>query len=322
MSIAIMIGTHGVAAEQLLRTTEMLIGEQDNVSFIDFIPGENADTLFDKYTQKLTDLDTSKGVLFLVDTWGGSPFNAASRIVNEHDNYDIITGVNVPMLVETFMCRDDDPSMNELISVALETGRGGVRSFKFKEAETEVEPTPVASSTPAPAPVKAGPGGHMVIALARVDDRLIHGQVATRWTKETQVKRIIVVSDDVAKDQVRSTLLKQVAPPGVTAHVVDVAKCIRVYNNPKYAGERVMLLFTNPTDVKRIVEEGVDIKSVNIGGMAYHDGKTMVTNAVSINQEDIDAFNYLNDKNIELEVRKVSSDSKVYMMDLINKLKK
>ncbi|WP_272536973.1 PTS mannose transporter subunit IIAB [Providencia sp. PROV206] len=322
MSIAIMIGTHGVAAEQLLRTTEMLIGEQENVSFIDFITGENADTLFDKYTQKLTDLDTSKGVLFLVDTWGGSPFNAASRIVNENSNYDIITGVNVPMLVETFMCRDDDPSMNELITVALETGRGGVRSFKFKEAEVEVEPAPVAASTPAPAPVKAGPGEHMVIALARVDDRLIHGQVATRWTKETQVKRIIVVSDDVAKDQVRSTLLKQVAPPGVTAHVVDVAKCIRVYNNPKYAGERVMLLFTNPTDVKRIVEEGVDVKSVNIGGMAYHDGKTMVTNAVSINQEDIDAFNYLNDKNIELEVRKVSSDSKVYMMDLINKLKK
>ncbi|MEX6396011.1 PTS mannose transporter subunit IIAB [Providencia hangzhouensis] len=322
MSIAIMIGTHGVAAEQLLRTTEMLIGEQDNVSFIDFIPGENADTLFDKYTQKLTDLDTSKGVLFLVDTWGGSPFNAASRIVNEHDNYDIITGVNVPMLVETFMCRDDNPSMNELITVALETGRGGVRSFKFKEVEVEAEPAPVVSSTPAPAPVKAGPGEHMVIALARIDDRLIHGQVATRWTKETQVKRIIVVSDDVAKDQVRSTLLKQVAPPGVTAHVVDVAKCIRVYNNPKYAGERVMLLFTNPTDVKRIVEEGVDVKSVNIGGMAYHDGKTMVTNAVSINQEDIDAFNYLNDKKIELEVRKVSSDSKVYMMDLINKLKK
>ncbi|CAB5578606.1 PTS mannose transporter subunit IIAB [Providencia rettgeri] len=317
-----MIGTHGVAAEQLLRTTEMLIGEQDNVSFIDFIPGENADTLFDKYTQKLTDLDTSKGVLFLVDTWGGSPFNAASRIVNEHDNYDIITGVNVPMLVETFMCRDDNPSMNELITVALETGRGGVRSFKFKEVEAEAEPAPVVSSTPAPALVKAGPGEHMVIALARIDDRLIHGQVATRWTKETQVKRIIVVSDDVAKDQVRSTLLKQVAPPGVTAHVVDVAKCIRVYNNPKYAGERVMLLFTNPTDVKRIVEEGVDVKSVNIGGMAYHDGKTMVTNAVSINQEDIDAFNYLNDKKIELEVRKVSSDSKVYMMDLINKLKK
>lgn len=125
MSIAIMIGTHGVAAEQLLRTTEMLIGEQENVSFIDFVPGENADTLFDKYTAKLADLDTSQGVIFLVDTWGGSPFNAASRIVNEHENYEIVTGVNVPMLVETFMCRDDNPSIDELISVALETGQIG-----------------------------------------------------------------------------------------------------------------------------------------------------------------------------------------------------
>ena len=58
-------------------------------------------------------------------------------------------------------------------------------------------------------------------------------------------------------------LLTQVAPPGVTAHVVDVAKMIRVYNNPKYAGERVMLLFTNPTDVERLVEGGVKITSVN-----------------------------------------------------------
>lgn len=317
-----MIGTHGVAAEQLLRTTEMLIGEQENVSFIDFVPGENAETLFDKYTAKLADLSTTDGVLFLVDTWGGSPFNAASRIVNDQDNYEIVTGVNVPMLVETFMCRDDNPSMAELVSVALETGRGGIRALKLKEPES----APVAAPTPAPQPVSAqtvtaGPGEHMVIALARIDDRLIHGQVATRWTKETRVKRIIVVSDEVAKDEVRSTLLKQVAPPGVSAHVVDVAKCIRVYNNPKYAGERVMLLFTNPTDVERLVEAGVDIKSVNIGGMAFHEGKTQVTNAVSINQKDIDAFNYLNSKNIELEVRKVSSDSKVQMMDLIKKLK-
>ncbi|WP_272526266.1 PTS mannose transporter subunit IIAB [Providencia sp. PROV189] len=322
MSIAIMIGTHGVAAEQLLRTTEMLIGEQENVSFIDFVPGENADTLFDKYTAKLADLDTSQGVIFLVDTWGGSPFNAASRIVNEHENYEIVTGVNVPMLVETFMCRDDNPSIDELISVALETGRGGIRALKFKEPEAAATPSPAPVQQPAPVQtVTAGPGEHMVIALARIDDRLIHGQVATRCTKETRVKRIIVVSDEVAKDQVRSTLLKQVAPPGVTAHVVDIAKCIRVYNNPKYAGERVMLLFTNPTDVQRLVEAGVDITSVNIGGMAFHEGKTQVTNAVSINQKDIEAFNYLNDKNIELEVRKVASDSKVQMMDLIKKFK-
>ncbi|PSL78560.1 PTS mannose transporter subunit IIAB, partial [Variovorax sp. WS11] len=128
---------------------------------------------------------------------------------------------------------------------------------------------------------------YMVIGLARIDDRLIHGQVATRWTKETNVTRIIVVSDEVAADTVRKTLLTQVAPPGVTAHVVDVAKMIRVYNNPKYAGQRVMLLFTNPTDVERIVEGGVKITSVNIGGMAFRQGKTQVNNAISVDAKDI-----------------------------------
>ncbi|CAI0760415.1 EIIAB-Man [Serratia rubidaea] len=322
MAIAIIIGTHGSAAEQLLKTAEMLLGEQDNVAFIDFVPGENAETLIEKYQEKIRGLDTSGGLLFLVDTWGGSPFNAASRVAVDQPNYEVVTGANIPMLVETFMARDDDPGFDELVAIAVETGREGVKALK-KPPEESAAP---AAAAPAPAPASAapavalGPNDHMKIGLARIDDRLIHGQVATRWTKETNVSRIIVVSDEVAADNVRKTLLTQVAPPGVTAHVVDVAKMVRVWNNPKYANDRVMLLFTNPTDVWRLVEDGVDIKSVNIGGMAFRQGKTQVNNAVSVDEKDIEAFKKLNDRGIELEVRKVSSDTRLKMMDLINKL--
>ncbi|PVZ82789.1 PTS mannose transporter subunit IIAB [Serratia sp. S1B] len=318
MAIAIIIGTHGTAAEQLLKTAEMLLGEQHNTAYIDFVPGENAETLIEKYNRKISELDTSNGVLFLVDTWGGSPFNAASRIAVDKEHYEVITGVNIPMLVETFMARDDNLSFDELVALALETGRGGVRALK-KPIEEPSKPAPAQKKAAQPQR-PLGPEDHMIIGLARIDDRLIHGQVATRWTKETNVSRIIVVSDEVAADHVRKTLLTQVAPPGVTAHVVDVEKAIRVWNNPKYAGERVMFLFTNPTDVCRLVEGGVDIKSVNIGGMAFRQGKTQVNNAVSIDEKDIEAFKKLNDRGIELEVRKVSSDSQLKMMDLINKL--
>ncbi|EOG5372397.1 PTS mannose transporter subunit IIAB [Cronobacter turicensis] len=320
MTIAIVIGTHGWAAEQLLKTAEMLLGEQENVGWIDFVPGENAETLIEKYNAQLEKLDTSKGVVFLVDTWGGSPFNAASRIVVDKPNYEVVAGVNIPMLVETLMARDDDPSFDELIAIAVETGREGVKALKAKPA---VKAAPAAPAPKAAAPARPmGPNDYMVIGLARIDDRLIHGQVATRWTKETNVSRIIVVSDEVAADNVRKTLLTQVAPPGVTAHVVDVAKMIRVYNNPKYAGERVMLLFTNPTDVERIVEGGVKITSVNIGGMAYRQGKTQVNNAVSVDEKDIEAFKKLNARGIELEVRKVSNDPRLKMMDLLSKAAK
>lgn len=291
-------------------TAEMLLGEQENVGWIDFVPGENAETLIEKYNAQLAKLDTTKGVLFLVDTWGGSPFNAASRIVVDKENYEVIAGVNVPMLVETFMARDDDPSFDELVALAVETGSEGVKALKAKPVE---KAAPVQTAAPkAATPAKPmGPQDYMVIGLARIDDRLIHGQVATRWTKETNVTRIIVVSDEVAADTVRKTLLTQVAPPGVTAHVVDVAKMIRVYNNPKYAGERVMLLFTNPTDVERIVEGGVKITSVNIGGMAFRQGKTQVNNAISVDATDIEAFKKLNARGIELEARKVSTDQKL-----------
>ncbi|MGC0893904.1 PTS mannose transporter subunit IIAB [Pantoea agglomerans] len=318
MTIAIVIGTHGWAAEQLLKTAEMLLGEQDNVGWIDFVPGENAETLIEKYQARLAELDTTQGVLFLVDTWGGSPFNAASRIVVDKPQYEVIAGVNIPMLVETLMARDDNPGFDELVAVAVETGREGVKALKAKEeAPAPAAAKPAAAAQPAK---PMAPGDHMKIGLTRIDDRLIHGQVATRWTKETNVQRIIVVSDEVANDHVRKTLLTQVAPPGVTAHVLDVDKMVRVWNNPKYGQDRVMLLFTNPTDVLRVVEQGVDIKTVNIGGMAFRQGKTQVNNAVSVDEKDIAAFRKLNERNIELEVRKVSSDQKLKMMDLIAKV--
>ena len=157
----------------------------------------------------------------------------------------------------------------------------------------------------------------MNIVLARIDDRLIHGQVATVWSKVTNCQRIIVCDDDVAKDTIRATLLKQVAPAGIKSHVVDMEKAVRVYNNPKYENERCLLLFTNPTSVLYMVEHGVDIKSVNIGGMSFHEGKHQITGAVSVDDQDIESFKKLNEKGIELEIRKVDTDKKVMLMDVL-----
>ena len=61
----------------------------------------------------------------------------------------------------------------------------------------------------------------MDIRLVRIDDRLIHGQVATVWTRLSKAERIIVISDEVARDHLRKTLLRQVAPPGVKVNVIQ-----------------------------------------------------------------------------------------------------
>jgi len=150
----------------------------------------------------------------------------------------------------------------------------------------------------------------MDIRLARIDDRLIHGQVATVWAKEAGAQRIIVISDEVAEDKVRSTLVKQAAPPGIKANVVSVEKAIRVYNNPKYENETVFFLFTNPSEVLQMVEQGIPIKTLNIGGMQYSVGRTQVTKSVSVNKKDVAAFKKLAEKGVELDFRVVATDTK------------
>lgn len=335
MTIAVVITTHGHAAKALLATAEMIIGEQDNVRCVDFVPGENGEVLAGKIRAAAAELDTSAGLLLLVDLWGGTPFNASSGIAHDDANTEVVTGVNVPMLVSVLMEREDIAALPELTALAQREGADGVKSLKTQAAAkaapaaAETAATPAASQETfdendpevqrlrAEASAKVNDGPHMSFGLWRIDDRLIHGQVATRWTKETGVKRIIVVNDNVVKDKTRATMLKQAVPPGVTAHVVSVDKMMRVYNNPEYAGDKVMLLFTNPTDALELVRRGVPIKSINIGGMAYKEGRVMLDMSVSVDEKDIEAFKELDSRGIELEVRKVASDKKVPVLQLI-----
>lgn len=326
MTIAVIISAHGSISNGLLQTTEMIIGIQKNVECIDLLPKENASVLIEKYNKTLSNLNLIFGVLFLVDIWGGTPFNAAQQIILNKKDYNIITGVNIPMLIEVFMARDNTNSIKELTNIALQSGSESIKSTKYSSSFTTKCPnTPSeyvkAHSIISDSNQKKNDNDimqeRMTICLARIDDRLIHGQVVTRWAKEYNITRIIVVNDDISKDVIRKNLLTQVTPPGITAHIIDLKKTVRVYNNPKYRKDKIIMLFTNPTDIVYLVENGVPIKSVNIGGMSFHHGKKQINNVISVDKIDIESFKKLHKLGIELEVRKVPSDSPLKLMKLI-----
>lgn len=154
----------------------------------------------------------------------------------------------------------------------------------------------------------------MIINLARIDDRLIHGQVTTVWSKESNADRIIIVDEEVFKDDIRKTLLKQACPPGMKVNIVDAKKAVAVYNNPKYQDTKVFYLFTNPTEVLKIVEQGVDIKVLNIGGMQYKNGKVQITKAISVDEQDVDSFKKLSELDVKLDIQTVKTDPHVDLM--------
>lgn len=157
----------------------------------------------------------------------------------------------------------------------------------------------------------------MNITLARIDDRLIHGQVTTVWSKVANARRIIICNDDVYNDDVRRTLLRQAAPPGMKVNVVNIEKAVAVYHNPQYQDETVFYLFTNPQDVLTMVQQGVKIATLNIGGMAWRPGKKQLTKAVSLDAADINAFQQLDKLGVKLDLRVVASDPSVNILDKI-----
>jgi mannose PTS system EIIAB component len=158
----------------------------------------------------------------------------------------------------------------------------------------------------------------MKISFVRIDDRLIHGQVATVWVKAYDCNRIMCCSDEVAKDELRKQLVLQVTPPGIKAYILPIQKAIEAFNNPQYNSFTTFFLFTNPTDVLRMVDAGIPFDSVNLGGMRYIDGKTQISQAVSVNEQDVASLKKLGEKGIKLELRQLVKDPKV---NVIEKLK-
>lgn len=124
--IAVIIGTHGMFSEEILKSAEMIFGEQENVGSVTFKPGEGVENLMEKYNELINDLDCTDGILFMVDLFGGSPFNAASILAMKNENVEIVTGVNLPMILEVLGSRDFS-TLPELLTIAENSGKDAVK---------------------------------------------------------------------------------------------------------------------------------------------------------------------------------------------------
>ncbi|HWJ76497.1 MAG TPA: mannose/fructose/sorbose PTS transporter subunit IIA [Niallia sp.] len=314
--VGIIIASHGEFANGILQSGEMIFGAQENVKAVTLMPSEGPDDVKAKMKEAIASFENQDEVLFLVDLWGGTPFNQANSLFEDHkDKWAIVAGMNLPMLIEAFASRFSMNSAREIATHILGSAKEGV-----KVKPEELEPKTETSAAPTAQASNAGAPGKFEYVLARIDSRLLHGQVATAWTKTTQPTRIIVVSDTVAKDDLRKKLIQQAAPPGVRAHVVPVSKMIELAKDDKhFGGQRALLLFENPQDALRAVEGGVPLETINVGSMAHSPGKVQPNKVLAFSQEDIDTFAKLKERGLNFDVRKVPNDSKGNMDEIIKK---
>ena len=162
----------------------------------------------------------------------------------------------------------------------------------------------------------------MDIRLARIDSRLLHGQVATVWTKSVTPNRILVISDTVAKDNLRKTLITQAAPPGVKANVITIDKMLQINKDPRFDVFKSIILTETPEDMLKLVEGGVDLSKVgvDVGSIAFSDGMTMINDSIAVDNDMASELRKLHDDfNLDVYAQKVPADKKQDMMELLSK---
>lgn len=320
--VGIILASHGEFAEGILQSGSMIVGEQENVKAVTLLPSEGPDDIRRKMEEAIASFETDE-ILFLVDLWGGTPFNQANTLFEDKkDKWAIVAGLNLPMLIESFTARFSMDKAHDIAASLIDVAKDSVkvRPESLQPAESKAATETEEPSKPLPEGTVVG-NGKIDIRLARIDSRLLHGQVATAWSKDVNPTRIIVVSDDVAKDELRKSLITQASPPGIKANVVPIDKMIEVWNDPRFGKTRALLLFENPTDALRVIEGGVEIEEVNVGSMAHSEGKVMINNVLSVDEKDVEAFKKMRDHGVTFDVRKVPADQRKDMWNLLKKTK-
>ena len=148
----------------------------------------------------------------------------------------------------------------------------------------------------------------MTIVHARVDERLIHGQVATVWTNTVGAQRIMVVNDAAVKDQLQIGALKMAKPAGVKLSILSKRKAIEKILAGNYDEEKVFLITKDIADMAALIDGGVPLQSFNVGNISQKEGSRAIKKSVALTDEDIQTVRGLTDNGVTITAQMIPSE--------------
>ncbi|HGF8040302.1 TPA: PTS mannose/fructose/sorbose transporter subunit IIAB [Enterococcus faecium] len=301
----IILISHGSMAEGVKASLEMIVGKQDHVHVVALTPDGDNRQFEEELLKKMKALNGSS--LIIADLLGGTPCNVALSNYLESENVEIIAGMSLPLVIEATL--NSTATVKELIQAAT-TGIVDVKQ-KMEQTEIEKEPSlPMDNSQ-----LYEAYKGKENIVNVRIDERLIHGQVAGIWAPSLHTQRIIVINDEAAADTLQKSSLRMVAPTSMRLSVLPVESAAKNIRSGKYGKQRLFLVFKNPTDVLRYLKAGGKLTHVNVGNMSYKEGSKDITKSIKVLEEEIDVFESIAAMDINVTAQLVPNDPVIDFMD-------
>lgn len=332
----ILIATHGKMASGIRYTAELIVGKMAEITTIDayVTPEDNVEKKFEEYFAR----HENDRIFVFTDLMGGS-VNQKLLGYSQKENVTLITGTNLPVLMQVMMADDDvtEDEIREFIDDAREELQvvdlgGEKKSTVEKNAEedtaqiSEGAASYAKKSAPkkAPAPQSYDNSTAKITAL-RVDDRLIHGQVAMTWTKQLAVQGIVVANDEAANDNTQKMALKMAVPGGIKSLIKPVDEAIRILNNPKASRMRILVLTRTVKDALKIRQSVGEIGFLNVGNTGRFDGidvseKLVLTPTIMLTKAEQQALKELVALDPKACMQQVPNDEQKLVKDILDKL--
>ncbi|MDT2175436.1 PTS mannose/fructose/sorbose transporter subunit IIAB [Enterococcus faecalis] len=295
-------------AEGVKVSLEMIVGRQEHVHTVSLRPDSDNLQFEKELNEKMKALNGT--TLIIADLLGGTPCNVATKNYLNVDGVEIIAGMTLSVVIEAVV--NQQASLKELVCLAQENivdVKAGMNQAEQEISEASKEKELSNYSQYA---------GKENIVNTRIDERLIHGQVAGIWSTSLSTQRIIVANDEAATDPLQKSSLRMAAPSSMRLSVLGVEAAAKNIQSGKYGKQRLFLLFKNPKDVLRFIEAQGPIKTVNVGNMSYKEGAREVTKSIQVLPEEEQIFETIASKGVTVTAQLVPNDP---VVDFMKKLR-
>lgn len=292
------IASHGTYAEGCKSSCEMITGAAPSFIPVTFTEDMTKESVEKEYEKILSENGADECKAIIADLPGGTPYNAAMRIVAENKNIQLVAGLCQQLLV---LLNSGEDLADAIAQTGEIFGNASVKRDKKQEKAAPTEPVE-----------KNG------IVNFRLDERLIHGQVATYWTRTLQADRIIIADDDVLKDEIGMSALKAAVPSGVHLSVLTVDNAAKRLNAGLYSGQRVFLIVNKTKTIRRLLDNGLKVKEVNIGNMGEKEGRKQIKKSVYCTSEEIADIENIEKTGVAVYAQMVPNDEKRTFRSYLN----
>lgn len=321
----ILIATHGKMASGIRYTAELIVGKMAEITTIDayVTPEDNVEKKFEEYFAQ----HENDRIFVFTDLMGGS-VNQKLLGYSQKENVTLITGTNLPVLMQVMMADDDvtEEEIQEFIDDAREelqvVDLGGEKKSPAKENVAPAAEKSAPKKEPVP---QSYDNSTAKITALRVDDRLIHGQVAMTWTKQLAVQGIVVANDEAANDNTQKMALKMAVPGGIKSLIKPVDEAIRILNNPKASKMRILVLTRTVKDALKVRQSVGEIGFLNVGNTGRFDGidvseKLVLTPTIMLTKTEQQALKDLVALDPKTCMQQVPNDEQKLVKDVLDKL--